>query len=56
MHCTCLCSKQSNFIVGFQIKDLLKDNCRMGPSRSDKVSLWYVALLINIRFHFFILE
>ena len=27
---------------------------RMG--RSDKVSLWYVSLLINTRFHFFILE
>ena len=25
-------------------------------SRSDKVSLWYVALLINTRFRFFILE
>ena len=24
--------------------------------RSDKVSLWYVALLINTRFRFFILE
>ena len=32
---------------------LLK-GCRMG--RSDKVSLWYVALLINTRFRFFILE
>ena len=29
-------------------------DCRMG--RSDKVSLWYVALLINTRFRFFILE
>ena len=29
-------------------------SCRMG--RSDKVSLWYVALLINTRFRFFILE
>ena len=28
--------------------------CRMG--RSDKVSLWYVALLINTRFRSFILE
>ena len=28
--------------------------CRMGPS--DKVSLWYVALLINAGFRFFILE
>ena len=28
--------------------------CRMG--RSDKVSLWYVALLINTRFRLFILE
>ena len=26
--------------------------CRMG--RSDKVSLWYVSLLINTRFRFFI--
>ena len=24
--------------------------------RSDKVSLWYMALLINTRFRFFILE
>ena len=28
--------------------------CRM--SRSDKISLWYVALLINTRYRFFILE
>ena len=28
--------------------------CQMG--RSDKVSLWYVALLINTRFCFSILE
>ena len=28
--------------------------CRMG--RSDKVSLWYVSLLINTSFRFFILE
>ena len=28
--------------------------CRMG--RSDKVSLWYVSLLINTRFRFLILE
>ena len=28
--------------------------CRM--CRSDKVSLWYVALLINTKFRFFILE
>ena len=28
--------------------------CRMG--RSDEVSLWYVPLLINTRFRFFILE
>ena len=28
--------------------------CRMGSS--DKVSLWYVSLLIDTRFHFFILE
>ena len=28
--------------------------CRMG--RSDKVSLWYVPLLINTRFRCFILE
>ena len=28
--------------------------CRMG--RSDKVSLWCMALLINTRFRFFILE
>ena len=35
------------------VEDLIK-GCRMG--RSDKVSLWYVALLINTRFRFFILE
>ena len=29
-------------------------DCRMG--RSDKVSLWYVLLIINNRFRFFILE
>ena len=34
-------------------QNLLK-GCRMG--RSDKISLWYVALLINTRFPFFILE
>ena len=28
--------------------------CRMG--HSDKVSLWYVSLLINTRFRFFILK
>ena len=28
--------------------------CRMG--RFDKVSLWYVSLLINTRFRFFIIE
>ena len=28
--------------------------CQMG--RSDKVSLWYVSLLINTTFRFFILE
>ena len=33
---------------------LLLKGCRMG--RSDKVFLWYVALLINTRFRFFILE
>ena len=35
--------------VRYQVK-----GCRMG--RSDKVSLWYVSLLINTRFRFFILE
>ena len=30
------------------------NGCRMG--RSDKVSLWYVPLLINTRFRIFILE
>ena len=33
---------------------LLFKGCGMG--RSDKVSLWYVALLIDTRFRFFILE
>ena len=31
-----------------------RKGCQMG--RSDKVPLWYVALLINTRFRFFILE
>ena len=30
--------------------------CRMGRSQADKGSLWYMALLINTRFRFFILE
>ena len=33
---------------------LILKGCRMG--RSDKGSLWYVSLLINTRFRFFILE
>ena len=64
-----LCKSQSKWkklIKGFinvTIHDImLKDRdlqnlfkgCRMG--RSDKVSLWYVSLLINTRFRFFILE
>ena len=36
-----------------QILEYFK-GCRMGCS--DKVTLWYVALLINTRFRFFILE
>ena len=39
--------------TGLGISNSIKD-CRMG--RSDKVSLWYVSLLINTRFRFFILE
>ena len=35
-------------------KMLVFKGCRMG--RSDKVSLWYVSLLINLDFAFFILE
>ena len=37
-----------------KLTSLQLKGCRMG--RSDKVSLWYVALLINTRFRFFILE
>ena len=42
--------------VRYQKKKKTDDfkGCRMG--RSDKVSLWYVALLTNTRFRFFILE
>ena len=43
------CSSCSKVSAVFLFK-----GCRMG--RSDKVSLWYVALLISIRFCFFILE
>ena len=39
----------SDFSIFWNLK-----GCRMG--RSDKVSLWYVALLINTKFRFFILE
>ena len=50
-------SKLSRFITrctrGISSYALLK-GCRKG--RSDKVSLWYVALLINTRFRFCILE
>ena len=35
---------------------LKKVECPRGGGRSDKVSLWYVALLTNTRFRFFILE
>ena len=31
---------------------VIRKGCRMG--RSDKVSLWYVSLLINTRFRFFV--
>ena len=37
-----------------RIRCVILKGCRMGCS--DKVSLWYVALLINTRFLFFILE
>ena len=37
--------------LSFPKNNIIK-GCRMG--RSDKVSLWYVALLINTRFRFFI--
>ena len=40
-------------ISSFVCTDYFK-GCRMG--RSDTVSLWYVSLLINTRFRFFILE
>ena len=43
----------SKFFSKIRRKDDLK-GCRMG--RSDKISLWYVSLLINTRFRFFILE
>ena len=39
--------------MGSKTEYFLK-GCRMG--RSDKVSLWYMSLLINTRFRFFILE
>ena len=38
----------------FIFKKLNFKGCRMG--RSDKASLWYVVLLINTRFRFYILE
>ena len=41
-------------VVSLFIQEFNFKGCRMG--RSDKVSLWYVALLINTRFRFFILE
>ena len=41
------------FIWPFLAKVKLK-GCQMG--RSDKVSLWYVSLVINTRIRFFILE
>ena len=41
------------FDIFFKLHHVFK-GCRMG--QSDKVSLWYVALLINTRFRFFILE
>ena len=38
--------------VPWSLKCLTLKGCRMG--RSDKVSLWYVALLINTRFRYFV--
>ena len=49
-------SQKNQEIIGWLqiLMKILFKGCRMGPS--DKVSLWYVALLINTRFRFFILE
>ena len=46
--CHIICAK------GFLDSNFRIKGCRMG--RSDEVSLWYVSLLINTRFRFFILE
>ena len=45
-----------DFMIFKKIRNCLQKfkGCRMG--RSDKVPLWYVSLLINTRFRFFILE
>ena len=43
-----------HFFMSSDKHDLKLKGCRMG--RSDKVSLWYVSLLINTRFRFFILK
>ena len=51
------CFNQSLYLMKwFEEFQSLKSfkGCRTG--RSDKVSLWYVALLINTRFRCFILE
>ena len=51
-----VCFEKSSLAIGslFHFGEGSFKGCRMG--RSDKVSLWYVALLINTRFRFFILE
>ena len=46
-------SLQHQILCSLLHRPLFIKGCRMG--RSDKVSLWYVALLINTRFCFFIL-
>ena len=47
---SCLFTSRSHHSVHGQVFK----GCRMG--RSDRISLWYVALLINTRFRSFILE
>ena len=49
-------SRKSRFettLINYMPIDAI-EGCQMG--RSDKVSLWYEALLINTRFCFFILD
>ena len=47
-----MCTQHFSWTVCFE--DKVFKVCRMG--RSDKVSLWYVALIISNKFRFFIIE